>query len=379
MKPEEACEATARFDGGDVQYVECAESADLALNFPEWTWQLTRLQRGDFRAHAVAIPLDAVLIARLNFNRALLHRVRPPPACFSLLLFAESAGAVFVEGHKLSAGDCVAPHPESDVEIVSHGESTIVAISISEIIWGRKGQWPQGEGIELRGGGHLLACHRESVVALLNAADSAIQALAVHSRPLTSQDTRHFFSELMLARLSDARTQAQPRYVHEERPERARRRIGVERARAYILDHLTDPIRLSDLCRHTHLQARSLEYGFREIVGLSPVRYIKMMRLGEVRRHLLSRVNEYRSISELALDSGFWHLSQFAVDYKKLFMESPSATRQRAAGKAHRPLLKTQGDTNVTMSSIGATAHAADRETRMGWTQFTTVASPGTG
>jgi AraC-like DNA-binding protein len=39
------------------------------------------------------------------------------------------------------------------------------------------------------------------------------------------------------------------------------------------------------------------------------------------------------NISQLALDSGLTHLGQFATDYKRLFRESPSATRNRARAR----------------------------------------------
>jgi AraC-like DNA-binding protein len=58
---------------------------------------------------------------------------------------------------------------------------------------------------------------------------------------------------------------------------------------------------------------------------------VKVLRLNDVRRQLLSYSHVCRSISELALDAGFTHLSQFAMDYKKLFLESPSMTRRRIA------------------------------------------------
>jgi AraC family transcriptional regulator, ethanolamine operon transcriptional activator len=48
-----------------------------------------------------------------------------------------------------------------------------------------------------------------------------------------------------------------------------------------------------------------------------------------VRRMLRSRTTGQRSISEIAMDCGFWHLSQFAMDYKALFGESPSITVRR--------------------------------------------------
>jgi len=96
---------------------------------------------------------------------------------------------------------------------------------------------------------------------------------------------------------------------------------------------LCGALTLAELCQHAHLQARSLEYGFRDLVGLSPFKYIKMLRLGEVRRRLQASSPAERSVSEVALDCGFCHLSQFAADYKRVFLESPSATR-RAIGRS---------------------------------------------
>jgi len=119
--------------------------------------------------------------------------------------------------------------------------------------------------------------------------------------------------------------------VDGEGPALSRRRMAVERVRRFIHEHLAETMTLAELCQHAHLQARSLEYGFRDLVGLSPFKYIKMMRLAEVRRRLQMSNPAERSVSELALDCGFCHLSQFAADYKRVFLESPSATR-RAAG-----------------------------------------------
>jgi AraC family ethanolamine operon transcriptional activator len=109
--------------------------------------------------------------------------------------------------------------------------------------------------------------------------------------------------------------------------------VAVKRARDYIHRNLADPIRLSTLCRYARAEARALEYGFLDVVGLSPMQYVRTTRLHRARRLLRSFAVSHRSISEIALDSGFWHLSQFAVDYKALFGESPSITFRRTQAK----------------------------------------------
>ena len=117
---------------------------------------------------------------------------------------------------------------------------------------------------------------------------------------------------------------------------RAHRRLAVERARDYIARNLTDPIRLSTLSRYAHTQARSLEYGFQEVLGVSPMAYVRATRLQRARRLLRTSAVRTRSVSEIALDCGFWHLSQFAMDYKLLFGESPSITFHRTEAQLPR-------------------------------------------
>jgi len=87
---------------------------------------------------------------------------------------------------------------------------------------------------------------------------------------------------------------------------------------------------LSELCRHSGLKVRTLETGFQEVTGLTPVAYIRSLRLNAVRRALHDASKPQRSISDIALDNGFWHLSQFATDYRKLFGETPTNTRRRS-------------------------------------------------
>jgi AraC family ethanolamine operon transcriptional activator len=109
----------------------------------------------------------------------------------------------------------------------------------------------------------------------------------------------------------------------------AGRRAAVRLAREYIHAHLPEPLPLSELCRHSGLRVRTLETGFREVTGLTPIAYIRSLRLNTVRRALHEDASGQRSISGIAMDAGFWHFGQFATDYRKLFGETPSSTRHR--------------------------------------------------
>jgi AraC-like DNA-binding protein len=107
------------------------------------------------------------------------------------------------------------------------------------------------------------------------------------------------------------------------------------RARQYIDEHLELPLTLASVCQASYSSPRALEYGFREIFGVSPITYIRCARLSRVRRALYSSSYASGKITQLALQWGFWHLSQFSKDYFDLFGELPSITLGRVSGRSN--------------------------------------------
>ena len=114
-----------------------------------------------------------------------------------------------------------------------------------------------------------------------------------------------------------------------------RRAKCIEQARRYIHANLEGALRISNICEAAGIRSRALEYGFRALLGMSPLSYVKALRLNHVYRLLLSPESAGRTITTIAMDSGFCHLSQFAADYHKFFGESPSITRRRSLTQEH--------------------------------------------
>jgi AraC family ethanolamine operon transcriptional activator len=66
-----------------------------------------------------------------------------------------------------------------------------------------------------------------------------------------------------------------------------------------------------------------------ERFGLSPALYMKARRLNGARRDLSGKHESPMKIVDIANKWGFWHLGQFAKDYRNWFGELPSNTYQR--------------------------------------------------
>jgi AraC family ethanolamine operon transcriptional activator len=87
---------------------------------------------------------------------------------------------------------------------------------------------------------------------------------------------------------------------------------------------------VAELAKTLGVGRRTLEQVFSDYVGLSPARYITMMRLNAIRRELLNACEDNLSVAELAERNGIVHLGRFAADYRRMFGELPSQTLRRA-------------------------------------------------
>jgi AraC-like DNA-binding protein len=281
-------------------------------NDPGWVWEYAQLANGLLKVGHHVAPLDARFIGCVTVDRPCLHHVRADSACQLLLLPAPDSGAVYVAGRRLVAGDAVLLPPAAELELLSHPLARIFVVTSSGCpathrTRMRRPRWC-ARASSLAGG-----LPEELALWLESPAGASAESAEVAAR---RNRLRCLLDSVVLAAQG----------AEAEGPALPRRRMAVERVRHFIHDHLAESLTLADLCHHAHLQARSLEYGFRDLVGLSPFKYIKMLRLGAVRRRLQTSSASQLSVSEAALDCGFSHLSQFAADYKRMFLESPSAT-----------------------------------------------------
>lgn len=109
------------------------------------------------------------------------------------------------------------------------------------------------------------------------------------------------------------------------------RRVIVRKAEEFIRSHLCDPPSILELCEFTGAGRRALFYAFDELIGLSPIAYLKAARLQEARKRILAS-DQQHCVQVVARNLNFSHLGQFSIDYAKHFGESPSQTCKRFHG-----------------------------------------------
>ncbi len=101
---------------------------------------------------------------------------------------------------------------------------------------------------------------------------------------------------------------------------------SIKRAVEFIHAEARNEIVLDDIAAAAEISRRGLHEGFRRHFGSTPMAYLRAVRLDLARAALRAGAG---SVTEVAFDCGFSHLSKFAKAYRERFGEKPSETLAR--------------------------------------------------
>lgn len=99
-------------------------------------------------------------------------------------------------------------------------------------------------------------------------------------------------------------------------------------AEDYMRAHLDAPITNEELAALTGISLRTLYNSFRKFRGVSPMRYLRDLRMDKVREALLD-ADGIHNVTTVATQWGFFELGRFAAEYRRRYGESPSDTLRR--------------------------------------------------
>jgi len=97
-------------------------------------------------------------------------------------------------------------------------------------------------------------------------------------------------------------------------------------ARDYIHANINERISVHEIATVANLSPRALQAGFRRYLNVTPLTYLRNVRLDVARAELTRAGAGELNVTEVALRCGFTDLSKFAQYYRQRFGQHPSAT-----------------------------------------------------
>jgi len=301
---------------------------ELAKAVHGWGLDWVQLDCGPLDAAVQQIATPTALLSRFRFSRKFHQRGTSPPGVRTFGLIGERSPEIAWRGHTGRSIHILA-FPANDLfEVISlpgfHGDT----VSIPE---DRMRSVAEAAGLadpleRLPNGFAFIEIDPRCEAALRNAISQLHAAVAAPSNNLPDATA---VSELelgvdiaLVAALQTTRpTRGAP-------PEPWLRTRAMRTALDYIEAHADQPPSVGEICRASGVSWRTLDYAFRDRFGVTPKSYLQALRLHHVRREILG-AGRPRPIYEVAAHWGFWHMGQFAADYRRHFGELPSETARR--------------------------------------------------
>jgi AraC-like DNA-binding protein len=90
---------------------------------------------------------------------------------------------------------------------------------------------------------------------------------------------------------------------------------------AWLKQHYTEDLAMDELAALAHMSPSTFRQHFRALIGMSPLQYVKNLRLLDARQLML---NERLDAGSAAIRVGYESASQFSREYSRLFGEPPN-------------------------------------------------------
>jgi len=317
----------------DINAVRCklSDVLEQAAALPMWSQDYTQLDKGQFSGSVTSVACDGVQIFREAMNRSVDELASAPADSYVIGLPTIVEGDALWCGSKLSKSSLITMDKNDELLFRTSHSSEITAAVISAE---RLEEYAERvEKVDLR----PLMSKVNPVEILPPAIQSRLLAtlyigtehLAKNIEDGTSHPNswRHFEDSVLSICLQALLSASNNNSRHHEY--RVHRYI-VKSVRELTLAQHCDPITIGEICTALNISRRTLNHAFQQVLGITPVAYMRNIRLHKIRAELQYKSHQILNIACVASHWGFWHMSLFSRYYRELFGECPSETLERS-------------------------------------------------
>jgi AraC family ethanolamine operon transcriptional activator len=312
----------------NLQFSICFDEFDAFAEATRgWDLDFWQLDSGPFKADLTQTVTSSAILVECAFGRKIEQRGAPPPGYRTFGFAANEYLDLRWRGKTVGSQNLMLFPPGGELESISQPGFHVFAFSVSERALeeaaSRKGL---DSVVELFPPTDLISCPCETLANIRNHARTLSRQAAGRPGRLNHRPFRDSLELELVDFIIDAI--AMDAGAVESRPTASLRTFAVKKALDIIADRADEPVSVAEIARLTGVTDRTLRYAFEEAYGLSPKRYVQAYRLNNVHRLLRRARKEGRNVSDAANAWGFWHMGQFARDYRRMFGALPRETME---------------------------------------------------
>lgn len=292
-----------------------------------WDLDLIQLDPGKFHAEMLFYGDTELQVGEVSYNRLLLQRGTGPAAGYTFALHNQVSAPFAWRYMEFPANSIIVFPDNREHQGVSQPGHHPFTVTISETFLAtvaEKHGLPEPRHFLPKG--EVLQCNPKNIMEIQTLLESISVFLKLTDGKtvdaLMNSEIKHKIGSQFLIALAASKN-IQPR-----KRQFSHRKRAVDCVLEYVNADLSTTRSIHELCGVAEVNERTLRNIFYEQFSLSPNKFINRYKLNLVRSDL-KKLASRTYIADIANEKGFWHMGQFAADYRNLFGELPSQTRKK--------------------------------------------------
>lgn len=297
-----------------------------------WDLDFMQVSGGPLHGEISMLKTDRAQLGSIWFNRTVRQRGVCPPGTVTFALVTDPSIHIKWCGREVDGSQLLVFPVGDEFESVSYGDFAVYTFSVER---SRLLLEMEKHGLDATS---LVSTGRKAIKMEGNALHWVREGLLqLTSRLDPNGKVPHLFAARLERELVAIAIQGLASTVSHTPSSQRFRDDVLCRAEIYLARNLGEEITLAKLSAAAGASPRTLQYVFKEYYGLTPMQYLKSLRLWQVRRILRKAGPNDVNIYGVASGYGFWHMSQFARDYHRQFDELPSQTLAATNARYEQP------------------------------------------
>ena len=285
----------------------------------DWDVKRTRIKNGEVNVNLSFFHTPRIQFSLAHYTNGIFIEGTPPPHTI-LISFIQSTEICSFQNNKLDDYELIILRYGQEVDFIANAQHTIFNLAVEESFFLKAFTQYFHQELHETLDSKKFTIKKNHIQKLLLQMNQLLVFFEKHNNLLNNEIYAKMEEEILDTVFSSLQNQGK---------KLDKSRFDITRAREILHHNIDNFYTISDLVSELQISPRTLQYNFKNKLGLTPKEYLSYLRLNAIREKLLLGDASTTTIASLISKYGFLHPAHFGVEYKRIFGETPSQTLKR--------------------------------------------------
>ena len=280
-----------------------------------WDIQSSQAESGTFHSTLQGVHTHNIQLGVHAYSTSMLFRGSYPAGTVLLYMFDAKALTCSFNDPVLK-NEILVGFPNEEVDMIINSSSVVYTLAVEETCFREAFKDYFSTGFNEYMKDHTLLVPFEMLEELSHEFQAYLLELSKIDTDIMTEEDYSIIDMKILNTLFG--------YLYKQEKEAKRLKFDVTEIRKYLENNIESDISIKDVSQVLNISERQLHNAFKKNYGITPKRYLLILRLNAIYRDLKFSTSNDVTLSDIVYKYGFTHMSHFSKAFKKLFSKMPS-------------------------------------------------------